>query len=396
MKVTQRLEKTLGESAREKLVRFARTLRDNGFVIGFSETSDALRLMTGSTSERVSLLKSVLRTLFCSRHSDWEKFDEIFDAFWLNKGIKSTVRVTAPFNNYPRSVMSDSLKAGRALESKAADHVTRSDEDDASSERGQSKREGASRTEVLSQLDFRHLTNPIDLKTAHELAERLAKRMRYRLTRRMRARHSGKKLDIRRTIHKSIAKGGVPFELAKRKRKDRPLRLVMLLDMSGSMSLYSATFLRFMHGVLSSFKEAEAFGFHTRLVHISPALRERDPQRAVERMRLIAQGAGGGTRIGECLSVFNRWHAKRIIHSRTCVMIVSDGYDTGPAKGIKTEMATLRRRCRRIVWLNPMMGWTGYTPEAAGMQAALPFIDLFAPAHNLVSLQALEPYLARV
>lgn len=396
MKASQRLEKTLGESAREKLVRFARTLRDNGFIIGFSETSDALRLMAGSTSQRVSLLKVALRTLFCSRHSDWEKFDEIFDAFWLNKGMKSAVRVTAPFNNYPRSVISDSLTAARALESKAVDQVTRNDEDEASGERGRSKREGASRTEVFSEIDFRHLINPIDLNTAHELAERLAKRMRYRLARRMRARHRGKKLDIRRTIHKSIAKGGVPFELAKRKRKDRPLRLVMLLDMSGSMSLYSATFLRFMHGVLSNFKEAEAFGFHTRLIHITPALRERDPQRAVERMGLIAQGAGGGTRIGECLSVFNRWHAKRVIHSRTCVMIVSDGYDTGPAKRIETEMAALRRRCRRIVWLNPMMGWTGYTPEAAGIQAALPFIDLFAPAHNLVSLQALEPYLARV
>ena len=396
MKSSQRLEKTLGESTREKLVSFVQTLRNNGFIIGFSETRDALRLMTGSTSERASLLQAVLRTLFCSRHSDWEKFDEIFDAFWLNRGMKSSVRMSAPFNKNPPSIISNSLNADQAIESKIADHVTRSYEENTSSEKGQSKSEGASRTEILSQTDFRHLNNPNDLNAAHELAERLAKRMRYRLSRRMRARDRGKKLDIRRTIHKSIAKGGIPFQLVRRRRKDKPLRLVMLLDMSGSMSLYSATFLRFMHGVLSSFNEAEAFGFHTRLIHISPALRERDPQRAVERMSLIAQGAGGGTRIGECLSVFNRWHAKRVIHSRTCVMIVSDGYDTGPANEIEAEMAILRRRCRRIVWLNPMMGWSGYAPEAAGMQAALPFIDFFAPAHNLVSLQALEPYLARI
>ena len=126
-----------------------------------------------------------------------------------------------------------------------------------------------------------------------------------------------------------------------------------------------------------------------------PALRERDPQRAVERMSLMAQGTGGGTRIGESLATFNRWHAKRCIHSRTCVMIVSDGYDTGPAESLGEEMRALRRRCKRIAWLNPMIGWQDYAPEAAGMKAALPYIDLFAPAHNLQSLEALEPYLAR-
>jgi uncharacterized protein with von Willebrand factor type A (vWA) domain len=110
----------------------------------------------------------------------------------------------------------------------------------------------------------------------------------------------------------------------------------------------------------------------------------------------MAQGVGGGTRIGECLRVFNRQHAARVIHSRTCVMIVSDGYETGDASLLGEEMAALARRCRRIVWLNPMLGWEGYAPEAAGMKAALPHIDLFAPAHTLKSLAELEPYLAKL
>lgn len=147
------------------------------------------------------------------------------------------------------------------------------------------------------------------------------------------------------------------MELVWRQRKNKPLRLVVLLDASGSMSMYSAVFLRFMHGILDTFREAEAFVFHTRLIHISPALRERDATRAVERMSILAQGVGGGTRIGESLGTFNRWHAKRAIHARTCVMIVSDGYDTGPAEQLGREMAALRRRCRRIAWLNPMIGW---------------------------------------
>jgi uncharacterized protein with von Willebrand factor type A (vWA) domain len=125
-------------------------------------------------------------------------------------------------------------------------------------------------------------------------------------------------------------------------------------------------------------------------------MREKNATRALERMSLMAEGVGGGTRIGECLATFNQWHAKRVLNSRSCVMILSDGYDTGPPEALARELRHLRRRCRRIVWLNPMMGWEGYRPEAKAMQAAMPYLDLFAPAHNLESLAALEPYLARL
>src|SRR6202035_2959924 len=117
--------------------------------------------------------------------------------------------------------------------------------------------------------------------------------------------------------------------LVRRQRKERPLRLVMLLDASGSMSLYTGVFLRFIHGVLDAFREAEAFLFHTRLAHVSAAVQEKEAARALDRPSVMAQGVGGGARIGECLRVFNRQHAARVIHSRTCVMIVSDGYETG-------------------------------------------------------------------
>ena len=186
------------------------------------------------------------------------------------------------------------------------------------------------------------------------------------------------------------------LDLVWRRRKRRPLRLVMLLDASGSMSQYVAFFLRFLHGVVDAFREAEAFIFHTRLVHVSAYLRDRDIARAVDRLSLMAQGIGGGTRIGESLATFNRWHAARVITSRSAVLIVSDGYDTGEPEMLGREMHRLRRRCRRIVWLNPLLGWEGYEPQARGMRAALPHIQLFAPAHNLESLAALEPYLRRI
>jgi len=228
------------------------------------------------------------------------------------------------------------------------------------------------------------------------LAARLARVMRARLVRRQRAHRRGARLDLRRTIHRSVAHGGTPLDLVWRKRKDKPLRLVFLLDASGSMSLYTAFFVRFLHGVVDAFRQSEAFVFHTRLAHVSASLRDRDVTRAIDKMSLMAQGIGGGTKIGESLATFNRWHARRVINSRTAVMIVSDGYDTGEPEQMALEMRRLRQRCRRIVWLNPLIGWRDYSPTARGMEAALPYIDLFAPAHNLDSLAALEPYLARI
>ena len=385
----------IGTSARTKLSGFVRLLRDKGFAVGLAETRDALHLMAQGLAARPSLLRPALKTLLCSRHSDWVKFDELFDAFWLQRGMKSATRIQGAPQKAPAGIQA--LADGRRGEGRedTPDRVERG-EGGHDSETGHSKREGASRTELLAQTDFRHLSQGDDLAAAHALAERLSKSMRARLTRRMRARPDGQRIDLRRTIHKSIAHGGMPLDLVRRKRKDKPLRLVMLLDVSGSMSLYSSVFLRFVHGVLDNFHEAEAFVFHTRLIHISPALREKNAQRAMERMSILAQGTGGGTRIGDSLATFNKWHAKRCITSRTCVMIVSDGYDTGPAAELGQQMQALRRRCKRIAWLNPMIGWQDYAPEAAGMQAALPFVDLFAPAHNLQSLQALEPYLARI
>jgi uncharacterized protein with von Willebrand factor type A (vWA) domain len=269
--------------------------------------------------------------------------------------------------------------------------------DGADSDRsGEGRMEGASRAQNLAEIDFRKMADPEQIEEAHAVAAQLAKTMRTRLTRRDLARRRGYRLDLRRTIHSNISHGGVPISLVKRQRKEKPLRLVMLLDASGSMSMYTGVFLRFIHGVLDEFREAEAFLFHTRLAHVSDAMKEKDAARALDRLSIMAQGAGGGTKIGESLQTFNRWHAARVIHSRTVVMIVSDGYETGDAALLRREMAALGRRCRRIVWLNPMMAWDGYAPEAAGIKAALPHVDLYAPANTLQSLTALEPYLAKL
>lgn len=379
---------------RHRLVGFIALLRRNGFPVGPAEAADALRLMSTLDLSRPADLCHALRHLLCGRHEEWQRFDALFDAHWLGRGVRSAVRVAGapPSNSHTLKRLMD--RAGTP--DGAPDRVERGEARDEDAPPGQGRRGGAARAEDVGRRDLRTLHDPEELAEAHALAERLSRRMLARLTRRMRRERQGRAVDLRATIRRSVGRGGEPIDLMFRRRRPQPLGIVLILDVSGSMGPYTAFFVRFMHAVLVHFHRAEGFVFHTRLIHVSPALRERDTARAIDRLSLIAQGWSGGTRIGACLAAFNRWHAPRVVNGRTAVILFSDGYDTGAPERLGCEMAALRRRTRRIVWLNPMAGWPGYAPEAAGMRAALPHLDLFAPAHSLDSLSALEPYLARI
>ena len=384
-----------GPAMRKRLAGFVLTLRDAGFVIGQAEAQDAARLIMSPMAERPERLRAAMRTLFASRRTEIERFDELFDAFWRARAVKHPIKIDADavaarsprrFQHGPgaNNARQDSSHIGGASASEGAPAD------------GGGRRRGASAQDAMSKKDIAAFVGERERAQVGELAERFARVMRTRLTRRERARRRGRRLDLRATIRLSVAHGGEPLDLKFRRRKIKPLRLVALLDASGSMESYVAFFIRFLHAVTQVFRESEVFLFHTRLAHVSSALKERDPARALDRLALMAAGVGGGTKIGECLAAFNRVHAKRVIHSRTCVMILSDGYDTGPPELLSSAMRDLRRRCKRIVWLNPLTGRDGFEPSARGMQAALPYLDLFAPAHSLESLAALEPYLARI
>src|ERR1700719_3634742 len=380
-----------------KLAAFLKTLRDNAFAVGLQEGRDAAALMSAGYAERPGLLRVAFKHLFSARKSDWDRFDGLFDAFWLGRRVKSrsiTAGSAKPANNPSLKSLQDS-QPERAGSDAATDQIPSADETPGD-RAGEGRMEGASRADNLAEIDFRKLADPDQIEQAHAAAARLARIMRTRVTRRDLARRRGYRLDLRRTIHSNISHGGVPISLVKRQRKEKPLRLIMLLDASGSMSMYTGVFLRFIHGVLDEFREAEAFLFHTRLAYVSDAMKEKDPARALDRLSIMAQGAGGGTKIGESLQTFNRWHAARVLHSRSCVMIVSDGYETGDAALLGREVAALAKRCRRIVWLNPMTAWQGYAAEAAGVKGAPPRAALYAPANTLKSLTDLEPYLGKL
>ncbi|MFN3688035.1 vWA domain-containing protein [Salinarimonas sp.] len=391
-------EPQAGALARARLAGFVRTLRLEGYPVGLAESRDALAILAGADLARPARLMPAFRALFASRPADFERFPAVFDAYW--RARRTGMRIVASGASARRGLDIRRWRGPDAGAGEAGppDRVSRSEDGAEPIETHEDgpRRAGGSKAERLETTDFRHLTDPDEIARAHALAERLARSMKARLTRRAKAARRGRRIDLRRTLARAVSRAGEPIDLVMRRPRERPLKLVILLDASGSMSVYATTFVRFVHGILGAFAKAEAFLFHTRLVEITQALRERDPVRAAERFTLLAQGFGGGTRIGAALETFNRVHARRAITPRTAVMILSDGYDTGEPELLAREMKRLSRRARRVIWLNPMLGWRDYAPVARGMQAALPHVDLFAPAHDLESLAALEDALGKL
>ncbi len=169
-------------------------------------------------------------------------------------------------------------------------------------------------------------------------------------------------------------------------------KLFVICDVSGSMDLYSRLLLQFVYGLQNSFAKVESFVFATSLARITGDLKNKTYQRALDRLSANIRGWSGGTRIGASLSMFNDQWLRRI-DKRTIVIILSDGWDTGEPESLAASLAQLKRRAGRLIWLNPLLGSADYAPVTRGMQAALPFISVFAPAHDLASLRALEPHL---
>jgi uncharacterized protein with von Willebrand factor type A (vWA) domain len=244
----------------------------------------------------------------------------------------------------------------------------------------------------LKKVDFSEVPSD-DLAQLEDLSLRLLRRMSLRLSRRFR--HCGRsdRVDLRRSIRRSIATGGEPIALAYRARKPEKYKLVILLDISGSMNFYSLFLVRFAYALQSCFQRVDTFLFSTSVVKISDLLRARSLPDALRRVSQRAAGWSGGTKIGESLLQFNRLHGGKLLSRDTVLILLSDGWETGDPQLLADQIRAARPRVRKVVWLNPLLGLRDYQPLTRGMAAALPYIDVFAPAHNLESLLALEKIL---
>ncbi|SDY64529.1 vWA domain-containing protein [Citreimonas salinaria] len=377
-----------------RLTGFLAHLRGHGFALGIGEAETALRALEHVRVADPDMTRRALRAVCAGRAEDVGRFDALFDAFWLNAGrVRERVTPSARADKTTRSTREDATARSSA--------TGRADSPEGEDGAGDTAAEGtgkliASGLRNLMKKDLRDVVSPADVAQAEIVARQLGQALRDRRSRRRRAARKGAGIDFRRTIRRSLASGGEPLALARRTRPDRPVKITALADVSGSMTLYARPFLAFLSGLMRADGDTDAYLFHTRLVRITDALRDPDPLRALNRLTLLSDGFGGGSKIGEALDLFARTHARRSVDGRTVVLILSDGYDSADPELIGAALARLRKRGCRIVWLNPLKGWDGYAPVARGMAAALPHLDLFAPAGTLADLAALEPELARI
>lgn len=363
------------------IVQFCRFLRANSFQVGLQETIDALAVVRLVTITDREAFQSSLRALLCSSREQYEQFDRLFEQFWGD----STETIHLQREDHPsrREMRLIGDEHHRAVEQAGKSH----EEGDLTATTG------ASAEERLRKMDFSEVAAS-DLPLLEQLCLRLWRQMSERLTRRYRRYGERGRLDFRRTIRSNISRGGEPMTLHYKERKRQKINLVVLLDVSGSMDLYSLFLLRFVYALQQYFERVDSFVFSTRLTDISGALRTHQLSSALQMVAQNVESWSGGTRIGECLAEFNKLHARKLRSRNSLVIIMSDGWDTGEPEALKEQLQAIKRRARKLIWLNPLLGLAEYQPITRGMSAALPFADVFAPAHSLESLLQLEHHLS--
>ena len=380
-----------------RIVGFVDHLRLNGFNAGTQECRVLVEHLGIRAPATISQMRREMRSLLATDQSEWRQFDDLFEVYWQasGKSRELTQRTKSPDIRKPPK---QAALWNQHFESDAdgsGDEVPQLESDTGSETDGSaSGRLIAARTSVLQKTDLKHIADPEEIRAAETAALRIARSMRYRLSRRFQPSPTGLRIDLRRTMRSALTYGGEPIKLHRRSKPHRPVRIVLFLDVSGSMKHYSRFFLQFAKGLVCQWMQADAYLIHTRLIRVTDVVRDKNSARAMTRLALMAEGFGGGTRLGESLATFNRHHAKRAVNSRTIAIIVSDGYDTGSPQELSAELARMKRRVRRLVWLNPLLGWKNYEPVTAAMLSAMPHIDHFAAANTLDGLRAIEPQLA--
>lgn len=369
-------------SLKESVLGFCSVCREHGLFVGLHHTREALESARLGFANEPERLRYVLRALFCSTPEEQALLDRLFDAFWLDQhgsAVKSVTRYQNQSNQTkksPGSVVLLGFGDRTAAEETDSKNVS-----------------GANKVQVLRQTDFSKVA-AIDRDRLDAIAERLLEQMSHRMRRKQQQATSGR-IDLRRTIRANMSTGGLMLKLKHRDRRRERYRLVVLLDVSGSMDTYSFYLLRFIWSLKTHFKAVEAFIFSTRLIRITDFLDERELDRALTTLSREANAWSSGTQIGACLHTFNERYS-RVLSGRTVTIILSDGLDTGPPEALAAELERIKLRTNKLVWLNPLKGMEGYAPLARGMAAALPSLDAFRSAHNLDSLLELEDLLARV
>lgn len=381
----------------ENILHFARTLRAAGLPVGIGKVLDAIRAVEVVGLSRRDDFYWALHAVFVDRHDQRALFDQAFHLFWRNPELLSRMMALLLPDVRPdggmRPERSERLSR-RLVEALAA----RPGLGESAGEDAEEKVEidavlTWSDREMLRKADFEQMSTA-ELALARKAAEAMRLQLAPRRTRRFAADLRGPRIDTRASLRAALRTGGdiIPLRLARPRL--RPPPLVMLCDISGSMSRYSRMFLHFMHAVANDRDRVHAFVFGTRLTNITRQLRHRDVDVALDRVAEAVEDWDGGTRIGPCLAAFNLSWSRRVLGQGAVVLLVTDGLERDDSALLGREVERLHKSCRRLIWLNPLLRYEGFAPKSAGVRAILPHVDDFRPVHNLESLDKLAKALA--
>ena len=328
-----------------------------------------------------------LRANLVCYSEDIERFDRLFELFWrLHRDDEELVVVENVKGNGTGDRPEKELEDERRSKEFSIEEWDADVEPEAELE--ETTAAIYSPDEVLSTKDFCDITGD-EVKVMQRLLSKIVPKLATVKSRRREPHPRGNEIDPRRTLRRNMVKyGGDIVELARRRRKIRKVKLVLLCDVSGSMERYSKFLVQFIYSLQNQLSGVETFVFSTRLTRTTPFLKGKKPYDATKALAESVRDWAGGTRIGDCLRTFNEGHGKSM-DRKTVVIIMSDGWDTGDSELVAKEMQRLRMTCRKVIWLNPLLGSPAYEPLTKGMQAAMPFIDYFLPANNLDSLVTL-------
>jgi uncharacterized protein len=369
-----------------RLALFARLLRDSGLRTGPDRLVDAAAALACVDAGSREEVRDALGAVFATRREEVDVFDAAFDLFWSDPSATGTAGAI-PGRSRALPVDPERARAWMVALDLPASQLGR----DQAGQPTPVSSAGYSADELLRHRDFRDMTWEETLQV-RRLLRQAPWRVAERRTRRRSADGRGG-VDLRRTMRIAARHGGEAVRLAHMRRRTTRRPLVVLCDVSGSMDRYSRQLLVFAHAI-GHRQRVETFAFSTRLTRITHLLRRGDVDEALDHIAAQVHDIGGGTRIGAALHDFNRRYARRVLGHGAVVLLISDGWDRGDVDVLATEMARLRRSCHRLVWLNPLIGAAGYSPETRGMRAALPHCDDFLAAHDVDALDELGRLLA--
>lgn len=403
-----------GERLLYRLTEFSRLLWESGINVGPHQVLDLTEALNIIDITNKEDFYATLKCSLLTRHEQEPIFNQMYHYFWF---IRSNLDKKA--NNTNSSVAKQPEQQMRLPPSerkRLAEHLKMSEprkelrnemrpterprlsnqeQDDNKNDLGDPQNMAYSAIEQLRKKDFENYTWE-EIQEAKRLMAEMHWKLGQRTTRRKAPARKGSYPDMRRMVRRNLKYGAEMIELTWREIKQKPRPLVIICDISGSMSLYSRLLLHFIHTISNGLMNVEAFVFGTRLTHVTRQLKKRDVDDAVRDITGLVQDWSGGTRIGDAIHVFNYHWARRVLGRGAVVLIISDGWDRGDADTLYKEMDRLQRSCHRLIWLNPLLGSPDYRPLTVGMKTSLPFIDDFLPSHNLDSLITLGHILSTI